>query len=547
MKIDVKSAIVDILKREGITHVFGHTGSHVIPLWEAVNNGGLNIIFNKQEGNATYMADGYARIAKKPSIVLGTLGPGVTNMVTGLTTAFMDSIPVIAIGGTVNGHESGRNSMQETSGRGRSPEQRMIFKACCKQAMFAPSAQDTPNVIREAFRVANSGRKGPVYVEIPNDYLNTVIDYEPLATFQYQNKNIPSCNINDVKQIETELFKASHPLIMIGEGAEEENIRELLSGFLKELNIPYTTTPQAKNFVDEFDSLYLGSARGSGKTQKAYEYMKKSDFILFLGARMHRPEMSWDNRAILGEAKLAQVDFDEDEIGRVYPIHYSAVGSVSSFIKNIHAKKHDKSTVLTAEVAQLNITFPRLDKYMDSEIGINPLSIINMVEKSADKDAVIVADTGYVKATAILKYRRSKEQTFVISDKNGAMGYSLPAAIGARLASEKETVCFVGDGGIQMSLNELGTAMNYDLKVIYVIFNNGGCISVKDFHTFLFGHYSPSLFKNPEFKKIAEAYGMNGVQVKTSKEFEKAFGDAKKSTKSTIIDVLVDQSLMVWE
>jgi len=545
--MDVKNAVVDILKREGVTHVFGHTGSHIVHLWEAVNNNGLQIIFNKQEGNATYMADGYARLTKRPSIVLGTLGPGVTNMVTGLTTAFMDSIPMIAIGGTVTGHESGRNSMQECSGRGRSPEQRMIFKACCKQAMFAPSAQDTPTMIREAFRIANSGRKGPVYVEIPNDYWNTIIDYEPLETFQYQNKSLPICNKDDIKKIEKALYESDHPLIMIGEGVDEENMKSKMTHFLKLLGIPYTTSPLGKNFVDEYDPLYLGSARGAGKTQKAYEYMKKSDFILFLGARMHRPEIAWDNRSILAKAKLAQVDFDSDEIGRVYPIHFSAVGSVSSFIEGLDLKKHKNNHTLAAESRQLQREYPRLKQYDDSKEGINPLSVVNFVETNSDDDAVIVTDTGFVKGMSIVKYRRKQDQVFVVSDKNGAMGYSLPAAIGARLATNTETICFVGDGGIQMTINELGTDMNYGIKVIYVIFNNGGCMSVKDHYMSLYGHYCAATFKNPSYVKIAEAYNMKGVQVKTSKEFEKAFIDAKKAKTSTIIDVVTDQSLMVWE
>ncbi len=547
MKIDVKNAIVDILKREGIEYVFGHTGSHIIPLWEAVSTNGLKVIFNKQEGNAAYMADSFARLTKKPAIVLGTLGPGVTNMVTGLTTSLMDSVPVIAIGGTVTGHESGRNSMQETSGRGRSPEQRMIFKACCKQAMFAPSAQNTPDVIREAFRVANTGRKGPVYVEIPKDYWDTIIDYEPLEPAQYQNKNIPSCNKDDCLNIERELYKSKHPLIMIGEGADEEKMRRILPAFLKKIGVPYTTTPQAKNFVDEYDALYLGSARGSGKTQKVYEYMKESDFVLFLGARMHRPEMNWDNKSLLSKAKLAQVDFDEDEIGRVYPIHFSAVGSISSFMSNLSLNTHTNSSKLASEVTKLNTMYPRLQEYKDSVVGINPVSIINIVEKNAHDDAVIVTDTGYVKGLVITKFRRTKEQTFIVSDKNGAMGYSLPAAIGARLATKKEIICLVGDGGVQMTLNELGTAMNYDLKVIFIIFNNGGCISVKDHHTSLYSHFNPSLFKNPDFSKIAQAYNMRGIQVKTTSEFKKAFLEAQKSEVSVIIDVIVDQSLTVWE
>jgi acetolactate synthase-1/2/3 large subunit len=546
MKIDVKSAIVDILKREGVEYVFGHTGSHIMDLWEGIYQSGLKIILNKQEGNAVYMADAYARISKKPSIVLGTLGPGVSNMVTGLTTANMDSVPVIAIGGTVTASESGRNSMQESSGRGRSPEQRLIFKACCKQAMFAPGPGAVPDLIREAFRVANTGRKGSVYLEIPDDYWNMKIDYKPLRTFQYQNSILPSCDPEKVKEIITQLYKAKQPLIMIGEGAEEKGISKLLMTYLDKVRIPFTVSPLAKNFVDEFDQYCLGAARGSGKTQKVYEYMKKSDFMLFLGARMHDPEMGWDNKSLVQNAKLAQVDIDEQEIGRVYPIDYSVVGSVSSFIQAVSHKKHPRAATLLKEIETLKKSYPRLKRYPDGK-GINPHNIVNIVEELSNKDTAFVTDTGYVKGMSIVKLRTKLTQKFIVSDKNGSMGYGLPASLGASLAIKKQVVCLVGDGGVQMSINELGTAMNYGLKPIIIVFNNGGCVCVMDFHASKHGHYCAAAFKNPNYAKIAEAYGFKGYKVKSAKEFENVYKKAVKTNVGVVIDAIVDQSTMVWE
>lgn len=162
MKQDVKFSIADILEQEGVEYVFGHTGGHIMHMWEAVNNAGINVIFNKQEGNAVYMADGYTRISGVPSVILGTAGPGATNMLTGIATAYLDSVPLVAIGAGVETYVVGKNPIQDGSGRGRSIEQRLSFKAVCKQAMLAPSPQAVPDMIREAFRIALSGRPGPV-------------------------------------------------------------------------------------------------------------------------------------------------------------------------------------------------------------------------------------------------------------------------------------------------------------------------------------------------------------------------------------------------
>lgn len=546
MKMTVKDAVADILKQEGVEYVFGYTGGHIMHMWEAANNAGIKLILNKQEGNGTYMADGYARVSGKVGVVLGTAGPGVTNMVTGLATALLDSVPLLAIGATVSTTAFGRNAVQDGSGRGRATEQRMIFKAACKQAMLAPSPQTVPQMVREAFRLALAGRKGPVYVEIPSDFWNVEIEYKQVSPEKYKNLTISGCGKQDVEKIESAFYRSQHPLVILGEGAEGTGVSKKFIKFIEGTGVPFAASPMAKNLVDEHHKLYLGVPRDEGKKPRVYEYMQKSDFILFLGDRMQEWELRWYDENLIKNAKLIQVDPDEEEIGRVFPVDLSAVGSISSFIDLFTVKKHSRVNSLVEELKQLDKEFPHKRRYEDGN-GINPININNLVEERIEDDGIVVCDTGYAKSMAIMKFRTNLKQKFVVADKNGPMGFSVPAALGAALASGKEVVSFSGDGGFQMTLNELGTAMNYGLKAIYIVLNNGGCVSMVDFHTQVYGHHCADTFKNPDFAAIARAYGLEGYTVKTTKEFEEAFLKAKKAKTSVVIDAKLDQSKMVWE
>lgn len=546
MKKDVKNSIADILKQERVKHVFGHTGGHIMHMWEAANNAGINIIFNKQEGNAVYMADGYTRTTGTPSVILGTAGPGATNMLTGIATAYLDSVPLVAICATVATSAFGRNPVQDGSGRGRAIEQRLAFKAVCKQAMLAPTPQDVPNMVREAFRIAMSGRQGPVYIEIPSNFWGVEINYQRVKPNQYKNTSIPKCNPEESKVINQALLHAKKPLIIVGAGAQEKGINQKLEKFLHTNQIPFSVSPIAKNYIDEHNPLYLGVMRGMGKTQKVFEYMRKSDFVLFLGDRMQEWEMNWYDDSLIKSAKLAQVDPDPEEIGRVYPIDLSTIGSISSFIDSVSPKKHRNTTGLKQDLEAIDKKFPREKRYKDGK-GINPLNLNNIIEEMASQEATIVCDTGYAKSMAILKFRTNHKQKFLVADGNGPMGYSVPSALGAALATKKEVICFVGDGGFQMSFNELGTAMNYGLKVIYILQKNKGCASLTNFHTQIYGHHCATTFDNPDFTKIAESYEMMGYKAKNSEELQTAFAKAKKDKVSVIIEVEVDQSLMKWE
>lgn len=544
--MDVKASIADILKNEGVEYVFGYTGGHIMQMWEAANNAGIKLILNKQEGNGAYMADGYTRASGKIGVVLGTVGPGATNMLTALANAYLDSIPLLAIGANVSTTAFGRNAVQEGSGRGRATEQKIAFKAVCKQAMLAPAPQAVPDMVRDALRTALSGRPGPVYIEIPSDFWDTTIDYHRQLPHQYKNTHLPLCDPNDCDKIYKLISRSKHPLIIVGEGAVEPTQNKHVMKYIDQVKIPFGVSPLGKNAVDEFHPLYLGALRQEGKTQKIYEYLKQSDLLILLGDRLQEWEVSWYDNSLFGHIDIAQIDPDHNEIGRVYPATLSAVGSVSSFTTNYHQGTHTHAKTLSQHANSLWKKYPHLSKLQDGN-GINPLNLNNIVQDNTSSTTTIVCDTGYAKSMAIMKYRTKLNQIFIASDKNGPMGYSVPAALGAALATKKEVVCFVGDGGFQMSLNELGTALNYNLKVIYIIENNSGCASIVDYHTETYGHHCADTFKNPNYAKLAEAYNMQGFEVKTTSEFKQAFKKAQTVKSSVLIDAHIDQSKMVWE
>jgi len=550
MKTTVREAIADIIRLEGVDYVFGHTGGHIMLLWDAIDKAGIKTVFNKQEGNATYMADGYSKLSGKPVVVLGTSGPGIQNTVTGIASAYVDSVPIIAIGAGVSTTVGGMNALQESSGRGRATSQLDIFKGITKQAVVAPSPAAVPRIIRESFRTALGGRPGPVFVEIPSDFWNVEIDYEQVDPSSYKNPNTPSCDSNDIDEIFKAFYEAEKPVILIGEGAIEKDISPKLMNFLNTVKVPFYVSPKGKDLVDEYDEYFVGALRWHRGMPREYGYIKESDFILSLGDRFGQWEFDWDYENIFTNARIAQVDPDYNEIGRVYSVDYSAVGCISSFMNGYGDKlnEHKNSAAFKEEAKKYNYKLIRPRRYPDRD-GINPLNVNNITEELMPKEAVVVADTAFAGSMAINKFRTNMNQRFVVSDNNSPMGYSLPAAIGAAFYTDLPVVCFIGDGSFQMTFNEFGTILNYKKKVIYVLENNGGCMSINMYLNGIVGGSNPKItkFDNPDFAEIAKSYGMKGVTVKTSEEFGKAFKEALEIDKSTVINAIINQELMEWE
>jgi acetolactate synthase-1/2/3 large subunit len=532
LKTKVRDLVTNILLQSEIEYIFGHTGDNILALWQSIKNTKIQTIFNKTEFGAVFMADGYSRASEKLGVILTTGGPGATNMITPLATAYLDSVPLLAISGGAMSNQFGRNAFQEGSGRGRSIEQRLSMKAVCKKAMLAPSPESVEDMLLDALREAQSGRPGPVYIEVPSDFWEIEVSSNYKTHQQYQNIVPAETNQAASEKILEKIYESSYPLVMIGEGALERNISQKIMAALKTLKIPFCVSPLGKNTVDEFDEYYLGSGYVS---KNVHSYLKDCDFILQLGLRL-QPDF-FDN-ADLNKIQLAQVDSDPLEIGRSFPVDYSVVGSITSFLSIIPSMSHKNSQLLLDKINQINTTNKQVFS-CKSLTEVYPPDLNKIVSELSPKDTVIVCDTGYTKARVVHEYRTNIDQKILVSDRNGCMGYSVPAAIGAAIAGDREVVCFCGDGGFQMSFNELGVALNYGLKVIYILENNGGCSSIFDYNMQVYGNHFMDTFNNPDFKKLAESYEFTGFTARTKEQFSYAFKEALLANNTVIINTHV--------
>ena len=291
-------------------------------------------------------------------------------------------------------------------------------------------------------------------------------------------------------------------------------------------------SPLGKNAVDEFDEYYLGSGYVA---KNVHSYLKDCDFILQLGLRLQPDFFANVN---LDDIQLAQVDSDPLEIGRSFPVDYSVVGSIASFLSIIPARSHKNSQLLFDKIHQIN-TENKRPSDLKSSTEIYPPDLNKIVTELSPKDTVIVCDTGYTKARVVHEYKTNLNQTILVSDRNGCMGYSVPAAIGAAIARDTEVVCFCGDGGFQMSFNELGVALNYGLKVIYILENNGGCSSIFDYNMEVYGNHYMDTFDNPDFEKLAESYGFTAFTARTEEQFSYAFKEALLAKNTVLINTYV--------
>jgi len=531
VRVKVRNLIANILEDEGVEHIFGHTGDNILAMWQSIRPTAITPVFNKTEFGAAFMADGYSRTSGKLGVVFTTGGPGATNLATPFATAYLDSIPLLAISGAAVSSDVGKNAFQEGSGRPRSIEQRLCLKAVCKKAMLAPSPEAVATMLLDGIREACSGRPGPVYLEIPSDFWDLEVDSDYKPNQLYKNITPPEVNQKESRLIIGQLYASSYPLLMIGEGVLDKNIGKSIMDCIDRLQIPFCVAPLGKNLVDEFHDLYVGSGYQS---TAVHQYLEKCDYLLLLGVRL-QPDF-FDNKD-LASITLAQVESDPLEVGRSFPVDFSAVGSTASFLRNIPKRAHKRSPELLEYLSTINDGQIQLNK--SPETCIDPLAINQTVVALAPKNTIIVCDTGYTKARIVHEYRTHLEQKIVLSDRNGCMGYSIPASIGATIASDNLVVCFCGDGGFQMGLNELAVAMNYDLKVIFIIEDNGGCGSISDYNFVTYGNRYLSTFKNPNFEMLAKSYGFNSFGARDIKTFHHQFSQALKHEGASLIHTKV--------
>ena len=530
--------IMEALHEEGVEVVFGYPGGAALNIYdETYKQKYFKHILVRHEQAATHAADGYARVSGKVGVALVTSGPGFTNALTGLATAYSDSIPIVLISGQVPTFMIGTDAFQEIDAVGMS-------RPCVKHNFLVKSIEELPRIIKEAFYIARSGRPGPVHIDIPKDITSKtgIFNYpEEISIPTY--KPTLKGNAKQIKKAAEAVSACKRPLLYIGGGAVASNASDLIRKFARKTGIPAVETLMALGVMDANDELNLGMCgmHGSYASNMA---LSECDLLIALGARFC-DRVTGRTSEFAKNAKIIHVDIDPSSISKIINAHFPIVGDLANVLEELIPKVEAKPErfsewrEILANYGKLNPTF-----YDDSDEVLKPQWVVEQTAKIAGKDAVISTDVGQHQMWVAQFYPFNRPRQLITSGGLGTMGYGLPAALGAKAANPKNLVVnFTGDGSILMNIQELMTTFESGLPVVNIVLNNRFLGMVRQWQTFFYGerYSSTDLSLEPDFVKIAQGFGGVGYVCATKEEFNAALKDAIKSGKTAIIDVRVDR------
>jgi acetolactate synthase-1/2/3 large subunit len=524
--------VLECLKREGVDVVFGLPGGVLLPLYDAIYQSDIRHILVRHEQGAAHMADGYARATGKVGVCIATSGPGATNLVTGIATAYMDSVPMVAITGQVNTFLIGKDAFQEADITG-------ITLPITKHNYLLRSAKDIPQVFREAFYIARSGRPGPVLIDLPRDV--TVDELE----FSWPEVNLPgyhpSFKVHEmqIKKAAKVLMEAERPVIYAGGGVKFANAHQELFDLAVKLNVPVTTTLMGVGCFPEDHPLSLGML-GMHGTRYANYAIQESDLIMAVGARFD-DRVTGKIVSFAPRAKIIHMDVDPAEIGKNVRVDIPVVGDAKNALAGLLKEVQPKPKgAWNDKVNQWKSDYPL--KYVPDMNIIKPQYVVEKLCELAP-DAIITTEVGQNQMWAAQFFVHKDPRKFISSGGLGTMGYGFPAAIGAKMGRpDCEVIDIAGDGSIQMNIQELATAVVNDIPVKVAIMNNGCLGMVRQWQELFFEkRYSATILgrTSPDFVKLAEAYGAVGLRASKPSEVEPVIRAALASDRPTLMDFIV--------
>lgn len=539
MRLSGSEMVIEAFKNEGVKVVFGYPGGAIMNVYDEIyKQNYFKHILTRHEQAAIHAADGYARATGEVGVSIITSGPGFTNAVTGIATAYMDSVPMVILSGQVPITLIGTDAFQEIDAVG-------ISRPCTKHNYLVKDISELPRILKEAFYIARSGRPGPVHVDLPKDISATMGEFfypEEIKLKTY--KPTYRGNARQIKKAAESIKHAKKPLLYVGGGV----IASEASGLLRELShttsIPVVETLMARGSMEHNDPLLLGMA-GMHGTYAANMAMSESDLIVALGAR-------FDDRVTgkLSEfakyAEIIHIDIDPSSIGKIVKINYPIVGDISEVLKELLPLLKDINPQATQSwLTQLD-RYKALHplKYEDSNLSIKPQWVIERIGELLGDQANITTDVGQHQMWSAQFYPFTRPRQFMTSGGLGTMGFGFPAAMGVKMGSpEKVSINITGDGSILMNIQELMTAVEKQIPVINVILNNNYLGMVRQWQTFFYDkRYSETdLSCQPDFVKLAESFGGVGFRCETKAEFDAALLKAVELGRVTMIDVKVDR------
>ena len=545
--------LIRALHDEGVDLIFGYPGGAALHIYDAIfNQEHVDHVLVRHEQAATHAADGYARATGKPGVVLVTSGPGATNAITGIATAFMDSIPMVVISGQVTRDAIGSDAFQETDMVG-------VSRPVVKHSFLVQNAADIPSTVKKAFYIATTGRPGPVVIDIPKDVTDPgeKFPYEYPETIKMRSYVPPQKgHSGQIKKAVEVLLNAKKPIIYAGGGVVQGDASEELTKLAQTLGYPITNTLMGLGAYPATDKQFLGML-GMHGTYEANMAMHESDVILAAGARFDDRVTNSDVSKFCPNATILHIDIDPASISKTVTAHVPIVGPVKAILKEMNEQIKASSSQIDADALKRwweNIEHWRERKCLavesDGEI-IKPQQAIQALYKVTQGDAYICSDVGQHQMFAAQHYHFDKPRRWINSGGLGTMGFGLPAAMGVQLAFPEATVaCVTGEGSIQMCIQELATCKQCELPVKIVNLNNEALGMVKQWQDMQYGgRHSQSTYADslPDFIKLSEAYGHVGVRIEKLSELEEKLAEAfAMKDKLVFIDIAVDQNEHVY-
>ena len=544
MQISGSQIVIECLIEQGVDTVFGYPGGAILNIYDALykNSNRIRHILTAHEQGASHAADGYARSTGKVGVCMATSGPGATNLVTGIATAYMDSIPLVAITCNVTQSQLGKDSFQEIDITG-------VTMPITKHNFIVRNVKDLADTIRKAFYIAKSDRPGPVLIDIPKDITSAVTEYEAVdpskLDFNLPSKKIPFPSEQQIENAAKLINESKKPFIYAGGGVITSEASDELFSFATKANIPVAMSLMGKAAFPNKHELSLGMI-GMHGTYAANTACDNCDLLLAIGCRFS-DRVIGEAAKFAKNAKILQIDIDPTEVNKMINVDDALLGDIKSILAKLTAKiqKKEKSQWNSQIEEWKKIIPPSYNKKQD----LSPKFIFEYVNSQVKEDTIITTEVGQHQMWTAQFYDFTKPRTFLTSGGLGTMGYGTGAAIGAKFANPDKTVVhFAGDGSFRMNCNELATIEHYQLPIIIVILDNHALGNVRMWQTLFYEkrYSNTTLDFGPEWTTLASAYGIQGYHVKNEKEFKDAFDKALKSGKPAVIDAEIFLDEMVF-
>ncbi|MFT5720262.1 MAG: acetolactate synthase-1/2/3 large subunit [Motiliproteus sp.] len=544
--------IARFLKDEGVEYIYGYPGGALLHIYDALyRQDAVKHILVRHEQAATHMADGYARATGKPGVVLVTSGPGATNAITGIATAYMDSIPMVVLSGQVMSHLIGEDAFQECDMMG-------ISRPIVKHSLSVKSAADIPMILKKAFYIASTGRPGPVVVDIPKDMTAPTDRYEyvyPTSVKLRSYNPVARGHSGQIKKAVELLLSAKRPVILAGGGAIYANASAQLIELAQHLNYPVINTLMGLGVYPASDRQFLGMP-GMHGTVEANMAMHHSDLILNLGSRLD-DRITNGTEKFCPTAKLIHVDIDPSSISKTVAADVPIVGPLDSVLNEILKQVHASSIELDTE--SHSSWWQQIEEWRgrhggryltDDSALLKPQKVIETLCKVTKGDAYICSDVGQHQMFAAQYYKFNKPRRWINSGGLGTMGFGLPAAMGIKLSfPDEEVVCVTGEGSIQMNIQELSTCLQYNLPVKIICLNNQSLGMVRQWQDLNYEsrHSESYMTSLPDFTKLVESYGHVGMEVSKPEELEDTLERAfAMKDRLVFVNVNIDPSEHVY-